>query len=250
MYKDMKNIINFIKDVRKMKKISKIKYALIAWIVAVITYSAIVFIIADHTKRGIDKCIIITYSIMMIDLVIVLISWIIGNRKMVAGAIDAVNPISSLALYLTTPVFVITTVLYFINYQKFIFLVVVIFIFLFGLFAVLAIVSMRQFELVNENPNKLPELTNIHQLASYLRNIFDMVTEPTTKNQIEELIKLATVIDELDDKDSEDIIAVEKSIFEYAGYLKRNISRSEYSNVTNNIEKIKTLLNKRIDLVK
>lgn len=233
-----------------MKKITSLKYFLICWLIGVIAYSAIVFIVADQTKRGIDKCIIITYAIMMSALLILLISCFIDRRKFVPGAIDAVKPISSAALYFTTVIFAITTVLYFINYSKFIWLIIVIFILFLAVFLIYAVISHRQLELINENPNKIPELTNIHQLASYLRSIFDMVTEPTTKKQVEELINLATTIDDLDDKDSEDITSVEKSIFEYAGYLKRNINRSEYANAYNNIEKLKTLLNRRIDLVK
>ncbi len=233
-----------------MKKIASLKYFLISWLIGVIAYSAIVFIVADNTKRGIDKCTIITYAMMMFALLILLISWFVDKRKSVPGAINAVNPISSAALYFTTIIFALTTILYFINYHKFIWLILVAFILLLAIFMIYAVISLRQLELINENPNKIPELTNIHQLASYLRSIFDMVSEPTTKKQIEELINLATTIDDLDDKDSEDIAIVEKSIFEYAGYLKRNINRSEYANAYNNIERLKTLLNRRIDLVK
>lgn len=233
-----------------MKKLASLKYYLLSWVIGVAAYTAIVFIIANNSKRGVDKCTIITYILMMIALVILLISWFVDRKKTVPGAINAVNAMSSASLYFTIVTFFLTTVLYFINYSKFIYLVIVLFVFLTAIFAIYMVVSMRQYELINETPNKMPEITNVHQLASYLRNIFDMVSEPTTKNQIEELINLATTIDDLSDKDSEDISRIDKSIFEYAGYLKRNITRSEYENAYNNIEKIKSLLNKRIELMK
>lgn len=233
-----------------MKKLANLKYYLLTWIMGAGFYSLIVFIIANNTKRGIDKCTIITYVMMMIALVALLISWFVDSRKTVPGAINAVNAMSSAALYFTIVTFLATTVLYFINYSKFIYLVIVLFIFLFAIFAIYSVISMRQHELINETPNKIPDITNIHQLASYLRNVFDMVSEPTTKAQVEELINLATTIDDYNDKDSEDIARIDKSIFEYAGYLKRNITRSEYENAYNNIEKIKGLLNKRIELMK
>lgn len=233
-----------------MKKLASLKFRLIGWIIGVAAYSAIVFIIAGHSKRGIDKCTIITYAFMMVSLIALLISWFVGKRKIVSGAIDAVNPVSSATMYLAYITFIITFILYFINYSKFIYIIVVLFILIFGIFAIYIALSLRQFELVNENPNKVPDITNIHQLASYLRNIFDMVTEPTTKTQIEELINLATTIDDLNEVDNEDIKMVDKSIFEYAGYLKRNITRSEYSNAYNNIDKLNDLLKKRIKLTK
>lgn len=233
-----------------MKKLANLKYRLIAWIIGVIAYSAIVFIVADHSKRGIDKCTVLTYVFMMISLVLLLLSWFVGERKTVPGAINAVNPVSSAAMYLTYVSFILTFILYFINYVKFIFIIVVLFILIYGIFAIYIIIGLRQFELINDNPNKVPDITNVHQLASYLRTIFDMVTEPTTKTQIEELINLATVIDDMNDSDNEDIKAVDKSIFEYAGYLKRNITRSEYANAYNNINKLNELLNKRINLAK
>lgn len=233
-----------------MKKLANLKYRLMAWVIGVIAYSAIVFIIANHSKRGIDKCTIITYVFMMISLLVLLISWFIGERKTVPGAIKAVNPVSSAAMYLSYVTFILTFILYFINYAKFIYIIVVLFILIYGIFAIYIVVGLRQFNLINENPNKIPDITNIHQLTSYLRNIFDMVTEPTTKTQIEELINLSTIIDDLNDSDKEDVKIVDKSIFEYAGYLKRNITRSEYSNAYNNINKLNELLNRRIDLVK
>lgn len=233
-----------------MKKLANLKYRLMAWVIGVIAYSAIVFIIANHSKRGIDKCTIITYVFMMISLLVLLISWFVGERKTVPGAINAVNPVSSSAMYLSYVTFILTFILYFINYAKFIYIIVILFILIYGIFAVYIVVGLRQFDLINENPNKISDITNIHQLTSYLRNIFDMVTEPTTKTQIEELINLSTVIDDLNDSDKEDIKIVDKSIFEYAGYLKRNITRSEYSNAYNNINKLNELLNKRINLVK
>lgn len=232
-----------------MKKIASLKYKLIIWFIGVIAYSVIVFVLASQSKRGIDKSIITTYIFMMIPLIFLLVSMFTSGNKKVFGRISAINAPSSMCLYFSIITFVFTTILYFFNYSKIIVTIILVYVLLVSIFLIFFVISLRQNELIDENPNKIPELTNINQLTTYLRKIFDKVVEPSTKSLLDELIELSSIQEEVFSH-VEDIETVEKSIFEYASYLKRNIDRGEYANAYNNINKIKELLNKRTSLIK
>lgn len=231
-----------------MKKLASLKYKLITWGIFVVAYSAIVFIIAGNSKDGVDRSVVTTYILMMIPLIFLLISFFIDSSSKRLGAINAVNAPSTVSLMFVVLMFIITTILYFFNITKIMVFVIVVYIFLTAIFAILFALSLRQKELINETPNKIPDLVNMNNLTTYLRELFDKVVEPTTKSSLDELIEMSS-IQEGYHGDSEDIAMVEKSIYEYAGYLKKNINRGEYANAYNNISKIKDLLNKRTSLI-
>ena len=197
-----------------MKKLSEIKYKLITLLISFGVYSAIVFLLANNSKRGIDSSIITTYILMVIPVIILVLSLFIGNSNKVPGAINAVNASSSVSLYYAAVIFVYTTILYFFNYSKFMVGIIVVYLFISAIFVILYVYSFKQKELINQNPNKIPDLFDLKGLTNYLNSIKEKITEPRTLGLMEQLIE--TSLNMQDGEITDEIKQLDKSIIEYA----------------------------------
>ena len=226
-----------------MKKLITLKYQLITLLVFAAGYSAVVFLIGNNTERGLDAAFITTYVLMMIGLIIYLITLFVGNNKKVLGAIDAVNGPNTMSLLFVVFSFCSTTILYFINYSRVIIFIIIFYIFIFTIFLVSYILSFKQQELINQNPNYIPDVYSVKELPAFYGNILPKVEHSGIKAEIELIIHELLNLNDV--TNTEDVKRIDKSIIEYSNYVRRNIERSEYANVHNNINKVKELIEKR-----
>jgi len=226
-----------------MKKLMTLKYQLITLLVFVLGYSLVVFLLGNNTERGLDAAYITTYVLMMVGIAVYLITLFISNNKKVLGAIDAVNGPNTMSLFFLLFSFTSTTILYFINYSPVIIFVIIGYIFIFTIFLVIYILSFKQQELINQNPNKIPDVFSVRELPALYGSFLNKVEHNGIKAEIELIIHELLNLNEV--TETEEIKRIDASIIEYSGYVKRNIDRVEYANVHNNIKKVKELIEKR-----
>ena len=105
------------------------------------------------------------------------------------------------------------------------------------------ILSFKQQELINQNPNKISEIYSVYDLPAYLSVVSDKIAHAGLKGELDLIIH--EVLNFSSMEETENTKRIDKSIIEYASLIKRNVDRGEYSNIQHNINKVKELIEKR-----
>ena len=208
-----------------------------------VAYTAIVFIIGGVvSKRGIDSAFVMTYAMMLIAIGIYYYSLFVGISDK-PGQIVAVNGPGVVAFIYFVFTFIMTTILYFIDFSGNMIYVLIFYIFFVFIFLMFYAPALHHVSIVKQAPKKLPKVKRIGDLVAYYESFIGYVKEDSARDEIEGIIdsirNLPTPVKKGKAK------KIEKSIIEYSSFVQKNVANCVYSNVYHNIDKVKELIEKR-----
>ena len=226
-----------------MNRIKEIKLPLLCLSIFTVAYTAIVFIIGGVlSKRGIDSAFVMTYAMMLIAIGIYYYSLFVGISDK-PGQIVAVNGPGVVAFIYFVFTFIMTTILYFIDFSGNMIYVLIFYIFFVFIFLMFYAPALHHVSIVKQAPKKLPKVKRIGDLVAYYESFIGYVKEDSAKDEIEGIIdsirNLPTPVKKGKAK------KIEKSIIEYSSFVQKNVANCVYSNVYHNIDKVKELIEKR-----
>ena len=226
-----------------MKRIKELKLPLLCLTIFTVLYTAIVFILGSVvSKRGVDGPFIITYAMMFIAIAIYFYSIFVGISDK-PGTVVAVNGPGVVAFIYLAFTFVMTTVLYFIDYSASMVYVMIFYLFFVFIFLMFYAPALHHVSILKQQPRKLPKVKNVADLVEYYESFISYVKEDAAKTEIEGIIEsiknFPTPIKKGRAKKAE------KSIIEYSKFVQKNVANCVYSNVYHNIDKVKEFIEKR-----
>jgi hypothetical protein len=116
-------------------------------------------------------------------------------------------------------------------------------------FIILAIVALffvfsaKNQEMLKENPQLVPEVLSMGELAGYLEAVKNQVAAPAARTLLDQAIEAARHYTE--SMGNEDVTRKEKSIYEYARRVRIDATKHQEVNIFNNIQKVIDLLQER-----
>ncbi len=116
-----------------------------------------------------------------------------------------------------------------------------------AILAVYFVFSMKNEAMLQENPQLVPEVISMAELPEYLNTINQQVSDSATKTLLQQAIDLSKNYTE--SMGNEDVLRVEKSIFEYARRIRIDVKQGQNVNIFNNIQKVIDLLKDRENYV-
>lgn len=226
-----------------MKRIKEIKIPLLCLSIFTVIYTAIVFILGGVvSKRGVDGAFIVTYAMMFIAIATYFYSLFVGISDK-PGAVVAVNGPGVVSFIYLVFTFILTTVLYFIDYNSSMIYVMIFYLFFVFIFLMFYVPALHHVSILKQQPKVLPKVKKVEDLVAYYESFICYVKEDAAKNEIEGIIEsiknFPTPIKKGRAKKAE------KSIIEYSKFVQQNVANSVYSNVYHNIDKVKEFIEKR-----
>lgn len=225
-----------------MKK-SLNKYFLIIWAIVVALYNAILFILVNQFAKGFfsKASFWVIYGSMMFAFILWLILSIVDKNTKFGG----ISPIATFVFPYVGIVFLMTTIMMFFAGKIMAIFVILPMILLTGTFAIFASFGAMNKQQIKNNPQRVPEIFNVESLTEYFRGIASVA------NGFErELLDLANDCENLlSVQKNADVENLEKRLYEYAAFIKKNAMNGEDLNIHNNIKKFKDLLAEREALI-
>lgn len=224
-----------------MKKLITNKYYILLWAVVVGALNAIIFLTIKSKNR--QAAFWVTYGFLMGAFVLNLVSALLFKAN--SENIYAPTTFTFYFIGISLVVFIIFLIF---PTASFLWPLIPLIIFL-AMFLILYIFGAMNQEWIKKNPQKRPEIFNMTQLVTYLTELQTICKDVAVRNNLNELTNVA--MNALPNQDNKPAVeAKEKQIFEYAGFLRKNVERDQITNVFNNIERIKKLLKERETLIK
>ena len=171
-----------------MNRIKEIKLPLLCLSIFTVAYTAIVFIIGGVvSKRGIDSAFVMTYAMMLIAIGIYYYSLFVGISDK-PGQIVAVNGPGVVAFIYFVFTFIMTTILYFIDFSGNMIYVLIFYIFFVFIFLMFYAPALHHVSIVKQAPKKLPKVKRIGDLVAYYESFIGYVKEDSARDEIEGII--------------------------------------------------------------
>ena len=173
-----------------MKRIKEIKLPLLCLAIFAVLYTTVVFIIGGVvSKRGVDGAFITTYAMMFIALSIYCYSLFVGISDK-PGAVIAVNGPGVVAFIYLVFTFIMTTILYFIDYNANMVYVMIFYLFFVFIFLMFYVPALHHISILKQQPKKLPKVKKVEDLIDKISSL--SLLERAEKLRIDE--KRAKVI--------------------------------------------------------
>lgn len=217
-----------------MKKHLSLYYYLAIWAVIVGLFNALLFIIDKNRNAAFW----LTYGFVMGSFVINLIGFMIAPRNK-----QRTNAITTLC-FMYAIICLLSGIIFFIFPNIYVTVIICVYLVLTALFIVLLVFGMMNQKQISANPQKQKELFNMSQLITYLQDIQKISTNVAVRNGINDLVNFAMGATP-NDKELKAVEDIEKQIYEYSSFIKKNVERDEVNNVFYNIDKVKNLLKER-----
>ena len=217
-----------------MKKHLSLYYYLAIWAVVVGLFNALLFIIdKNHTTTF-----WVTYGFVMGSFVMNLVGFMIAPRNK-----QRINTVTTFC-FMYAVVCLLSGIIFFIFPKVPVAVIICVYLVFTAAFVILLVFGMMNQTQIKENPQKQQEVFDMSQLVTYLQDIQKLSTNVAVRNGINDLVNFAmgatTNIKELPEVEE-----VEKQIFEYASFIKKNVEHDEVNNVFYNIDRVKKLLKER-----
>lgn len=219
-----------------MKKNIGNKYYIIILSVIVILFNLLLFLLvkAENRKIAFWTC----YGFTMFSFVLNLLAYFIPSKNS-----ERLNPLTTFSFVNSIVTFVFSFVIFFIPKTPFLVAFIPLVIIL-VVFIILGVFGAMNLEQIKANPQKRQEIFTMSYLVEYLQDLKNIATDVAVRNKINDLahfIMGASATDE----ENEEALVIEKQIFEYATFIKKNVENDEINNVFNNIEKVRKLVKER-----
>lgn len=225
-------------------KLSFKKHFLLIGIILTIVYNAVLFLIFSLVDKEAFK----TFNFWLIYacMMIAIIAWFIVALLCKTTKMGTLNYLQTVTAPYTAFIFLFTTIMFFVNKKVSYIVILVIFIILTGLYLCLLVVGNLSYKNTETNPAKIITITKVEQLSNYFGEILSFYNGAFQ----EEIASLQTSCEMLStDLDNEELVKIDKRLFEYATFINKNAVNNEENNINANIMKFKELLKERNALV-
>lgn len=219
------------------------KYFLAVWLIVVAVYNITLFLLVNHFAVEFFNNINfwILYGSMMFALILWFVFGILDKNTKLGG----LSLLSTFVFIYMILVFIMTTIMFFFTKKILSIAIIIPMLLITGVLAIFTVFATKNKKQIVNNSNHLFEITNVELLEDYFKHLAD-----TNKNFENILLDLANKCEGLTNiLNIYDIEKLDKRIIEYASFIKRNTLNDEESNIQNNINKIKDLLQEREALI-
>lgn len=218
-----------------MKKNLSLCYYLVIWAVVVGIFNILLFVL-DHNH---NTTFWLTYAFVMTSFVANLIGFMVTPRNK-----QRINSITTFC-FIYAIITLITGLVFFIIGDANIPTIICVFVCITGVFIVLNVFGLKNQNDIKEKTNEPKDIiTDMSNLVNYLQDIQKQSDNVALRNSINDLVNF--VMGATPNKNNlESVELIEKQIFEYSTFIKKNVELDEVNNVFYNIEKVKKLLKER-----
>lgn len=219
-----------------MKKIFNSKYYFIVWAVLLALYNVIVFLITSEETRL--TAFWVSYGFVMGGFAANVVSALLDfpdNEKL--------NPLTSFSFTFVVVCQLVNIIFLIVPTAPFV-AVFIPYIILTAIYIILMVFSMKTMNHVAANPQKTREIFNMSDLVEYFKELKELASDVAVRNALNDLshyIMSASVCE----KENEEVNNLEKRIFEYSSFIKKNVERNEITNIFNNIDNVRKLVKER-----
>lgn len=221
-----------------MKKRFESKYYILIWATLVAIVNVILFLSIKAENR--QTAFWVSYGFIMGAFLCNLVGFLVTPRNS-----ERINTVTTFSFVFLVVCILIGIIFFFLPKAKFIVVFLPYFI-VTGLFIIMIVFGAMNQAWIKNNPQKLPEIFTMEQLVSYLQNLQNKCTDVAVRNGINELATLA--MNALpNEAHKTEVEMIEKQIFEYTTFLRKNVEQGEITNIFHNIEKVKKLFKERED---
>lgn len=219
----------------KNKKNLSVCYYLVIWAVVVGTFNVLLFLLNhNHTSSF-----WVTYGFVMGSLVVNLLGFMFTPRNK-----ERLNSITTFC-FIYAVLCLIAGIVFFLIKSDVVIVTICVFVILtaiFVIFTVLGSMNQKQIKTVI-NDNKML-ITDMSSLVTYLQDIQKISDNVAIRNSINDLVNF--VMGSTPNKENlVEVEDLEKQIFEYSTFIKKNVQLDEVNNVFYNVDKVKKLLKER-----
>lgn len=224
-----------------MKRFAQSKYYLGIWFILLLTYNIVLYlVIKDTVDFSNDPKFYIIYTFIMIGFLALGLMGLLNGKKnpLTELYIPFIIPFSTFIIILGTVLLAVRTKL---SYPVLISPLVIIC----GFFAISLLTAGFYRSRVTQFKEKTIEIHDIYGLVEYLTEMSKLSTDRNVLAVINKLIasaKTQTII-------NDSIADLEKQIYEYVGFMRRDLERNEINNFYANAEKAAKLLNQRFERI-
>lgn len=218
-----------------MKKNLSLCYYLVIWAVVVGVFNILLFILDKNHNSEFW----VTYSFVMVSFVINLIGFMVTPRQK-----QRINSITTFC-FIYALVSLIAGIIFFIIGNANIAIIISIFVVIAGIFIILNVFgTINQKQIKEYNVENKMTIADMSSLVTYLQDIQKNSDNVAIRNSINDLVNF--VMGATPNKNNlEEVESIEKQIFEYSTFIKKNVQQDEVNNVFYNIDKVKQLLKER-----
>lgn len=228
-----------------MKKILNNKYYLIVWAIIVLVFNTVLFLTTNNTHYELSSF-WVSYAFIMAAFIAQLFVHITTRKDKESLGVEI--PSTTMSVYLMVVIVVGCVFLGLSKVVKNLWLIPFITLFIINaLFVIIFILGLSHKENVKNNPQKMPVVFDMAGLITLLYDLLDKEDNPVIRDRVSRVLELAEATSDLTSENPK-FKEVEKQIFEYAYFLKRNVEKDEEQNIFNNINKLEELLLKRKNL--
>ena len=222
------------------KGIAKKYYALV-WLLDVALFNVLVFLLVKSENRL--DAFWTSYSFITIGFLLNLASFYLVKPNS-----ERINPLTTFSLIYTVVALIYGIIMFFIPSAPFLVAFIPLLVML-VVFSIMGVFGVMNLEMIKSNPQKTPVVFTMSELVEYLQETQKLSSDVAVRNKINDLayFAMSARVSSEENKELED---VEKQIYEYATFIRKNVERNEITNVFNNIEKVRKLIKEREQLIK
>lgn len=216
------------------------KMFIVMWAVIVLVYNAVLFLLVNQLEKELfnKPAFWVNYAWMMVALII----WLVVELTTKSTRKGNLRPLTTVVYPFVGVSFLITLVLYFFAMKIVLIGIVIPMIIMIGIFVVCLCLAKVQTTALVQESKQAKELFQVEDLATYFSEIEQRATNQTQK-ALHHLTILCRDLHSVEK--GEEVKHLEKRIYEYASFIKKDIDQGEDSNVYLHIEKVEQLLKER-----
>lgn len=220
------------------------KYFILVWFIITIAYNAILFLLFSHFSKESLKStnFWMLYGCMMFALLLWLVLGCISKTTKFGG----LSPINAFIYPYVVVVFIMTTIMFLFVSKIMLVFIIVPMVILTAILAILTVFSSMNEQQIKENPQRIVEIFNVENLKEFFENLSAVSSSELNLILSDLAMECENLVSASDDKD---IVNIEKRMYEYAMFIKKNIEKDEQLNIYNNINKFRELLKEREALI-
>lgn len=214
------------------------------WAVIVLVYNAVLFLLVNDLKKELfDKS---TFWVNYVWMMIAFLIWLVIELIAKSTKKGNLRPLTIVVYPFVILSFLITFVLYFFIMKVSFIAIFIPMIIIIGIFVICLFLANVQTIALAHAPKQGNMLLCVEELAVYFGEIEQCVSDQTQKK----LHRLTILCRDLHSVEKgEEVKNLEKRIYEYASFIKKDIDQGEESNVYLHIEKVEQLLKERANLI-
>ena len=224
-----------------MKKIFNSKYYFIVWAVLLALYNVVAFLVTSKETRLLAFW--VSYGFVMAGFIVNLLSALLDFPDD-----DKLNPFTTFSFTFVV-VCQLAGIIYVLIPTAPAVDVIIPYAVLTAVYVILMVFSFKTLKQTEVKHTASVQTTtaitgNMHDLIDFFKELKESSQDLAVRNALNDLSHYI-MSSSVSDKMNEEVNALEKRIFEYADFIKKNVEKNEIGNIFNNIDNVKRLVKER-----